>query len=116
VWSGLQYLYNEVGKLGLRYIPSEANFFLIELACEAKRLFEAMLCRGVIVRSMASYGMERFIRVNAGLPEENTRFALTLSQVLAEMEPTDSDGSQDRSRTRGCPELDQGSAAGSHGA
>lgn len=82
VWTGLQYLYDEVEKMGLRYIPSEANFFLIEVACEAKKLFEAMLRRGVIIRSMASYGMERFIRVNAGLPGENERFVNTLSQVL----------------------------------
>jgi histidinol-phosphate aminotransferase len=83
-WSGLKYLYEEIGKMGLRYIPSEANFFLIELSFEAKRLFEAMLRRGVIIRSMASYGMERFIRVNAGLPDENMRFVRTLKQVLAE--------------------------------
>jgi histidinol-phosphate aminotransferase len=116
VWSGLQYLYAEVGKLGLRYVPSEANFFLIELACEAKRLFEAMLCRGVIIRSMASYGMERFVRVNAGLLEENTRFATTLSQVLDEMKPTDPNHVRDLPRSRGCPATDEGSAAGSDGA
>jgi len=39
---------------------------------------------------MASYGMERFIRVNAGLPEENRRFVRTLSHLLAEMDLTDS--------------------------
>jgi histidinol-phosphate aminotransferase len=82
IWTGLQYLYDEVEKMGLRYIPSEANFFLIEVACEAKNLFEAMLRRGVIIRSMASYGMDRFIRVNAGLPGENERFVRTLSEVL----------------------------------
>jgi histidinol-phosphate aminotransferase len=84
VWSGLRYLYGEVEKMGLKYVPSEANFFLIELACEAKGIFEAMLRQGVIIRSMGSYGMERFIRVNAGLPEENRRFVHTLSQVLSE--------------------------------
>jgi histidinol-phosphate aminotransferase len=84
IWSGLNYLYDEVGKMGLKYVPSEANFFLIELPFEAKRLFEAMLHRGVIIRSMASYGMERFIRVNAGLPDENQRFVRTLRQVLTE--------------------------------
>lgn len=85
IWNGLQYLYSEVEKMGLRYVPSQANFFLIEVPCEAKRVFEAMLCRGVIIRSMASYGMDCHIRVNAGLPEENERFVRTLSQVLAEI-------------------------------
>lgn len=83
-WSGLEYLYGEMEKMGLKYIPSQANFFLIEMPCEAKRVFEAMLSRGVIIRSMASYGMNRYIRINAGLPEENERFVRTLSQVLAQ--------------------------------
>lgn len=86
IWNGLEYMYGEMEKMGLRYVPSQANFFLIEMPCEAKRVFEAMLSRGVIIRSMASYGMDRFIRVNAGLPEENERFVRTLSQVLAEID------------------------------
>ncbi len=85
IWTGMRYLYNEIEKMGLEYVPSEANFFLIDVACEAKTLFEAMLRRGVIIRSMASYGMDRFIRVNAGLPEENRRFVHTLGQVLADL-------------------------------
>ncbi len=116
VWGGLQYLYNEIEKMGLKYIPSEANFFLIDVACEAKRLFEAMLRHGVIIRSMASYGMERFIRVNAGLPEENRRFVRTLSQLLAEMDLTDSNGGQGLPRTGACPGFDQGSKPCSGGA
>ncbi len=103
-WSGLQFLYKEVEKMGLRHIPSEANFFLIEVPCEAKELYEAMLRRGVIIRSMASYGMKRFIRVNVGLPEENIRFIGALKEVLAEMARVDSsrgdktisDGAQNR--------------------
>ncbi|MCE5334385.1 MAG: histidinol-phosphate transaminase [Desulfobacteraceae bacterium] len=84
-WDGLQYLYGEVEKLGLKYVVSQANFFLIEVPCESKRVFEAMLRRGVIIRSMASYGMDNFIRINAGLPEENERFVRTFSEVLAEI-------------------------------
>ena len=103
-WSGLQFLYKEIEKMGLRHIPSEANFFLIEVPCEAKELYEAMLRRGVIIRSMASYGMRRFIRVNVGLPEENIRFIGALKEVLAEMARVDSsrgdktisDGAQNR--------------------
>lgn len=85
-WSGLHFLYEEIEKMGLNHIPSEANFFLIEVPCNSKELYEAMLRRGVIIRSMASYGMERFIRINAGLPEENTRFITTLKEALAELQ------------------------------
>ncbi len=82
-WSGLDYLYGEMAKMGLPYFSSQANFFLIEMPCEAGLIFEQMMRRGVIIRSMKSYGMDRFIRVNAGLPEENERFVRTLGEVLA---------------------------------
>ncbi len=89
-WSGLQFLYKEIEKMGLSYVPSEANFFLIDVACEAKKVYEAMLRRGVIIRSMASYGMERHIRVSIGLAEENLRFITALKDVLAAMGENDS--------------------------
>ncbi len=84
-WSGLQFLYREVEKMGLEYVPTEANFFLIDVACESKAVYEAMLRRGVIIRSMASYGLERHIRVSVGLPEENARFIGTLKEVLGQI-------------------------------
>ncbi len=83
IWQGLDYLYGEMERMGLRYHRSQANFFLIEMPCEAGRIFEAMLRRGVIIRSMASYGMDRHIRINAGLPEENERFVSSLEKVLS---------------------------------
>ncbi len=85
VWQGLDYLYAEMERMGLKYHRSQANFFLIEMPCEARLVFEAMLHRGVIIRSMASYGMDRYIRINAGLPEENERFVKTLEKVLSEL-------------------------------
>ena len=86
VWEGLRYLYDEVERMGLRYHRSQANFFLIEVPCNARKVFEAMLHRGVIIRAMNSYGMERVIRVNAGLPEENERFVQSLGHVLNNLE------------------------------
>jgi histidinol-phosphate aminotransferase len=88
VWSGLETLYQRIGELGLPYVPTQANFFLIEVPFDAKKVFELMLCKGVIIRAMNSYGMDRFIRINAGLPEENERFAEALSQTLAELKGT----------------------------
>ncbi len=85
IWEGLQYLYREVEKLGLNYVPSQANFFLIEVPGDAKRFYEAMLRQGVIVRAMNSYGMDRYIRINAGLPEENERFIRSLAHTLADL-------------------------------
>ena len=44
-----------------------------------------MLRRGVIIRSMASYGMKRYIRINAGLPRRKRAVHCTLGQALAEL-------------------------------
>jgi histidinol-phosphate aminotransferase len=88
VWSGLEFLYEGVERLGLRYVPTQANFFLIEVPYDAKKIFELMLCKGVIIRAMSSYGMDRFIRINAGLPEENERFVEVLGQTLADLKGT----------------------------
>jgi histidinol-phosphate aminotransferase len=85
VAEGLAYLYREIAQLGLNTVPTQSNFFLIEIPVDAKIIYEAMLRLGVIVRPMNSYGMANTIRVNAGLPEENKRFIKALSRTLQEL-------------------------------
>jgi histidinol-phosphate aminotransferase len=70
-------------RLGLDFVPSETNFILIKVPHKAQTVFESMLKEGVIIRSMKSYGLEDYIRVNVGLPEENRRFLKVLKKVLA---------------------------------
>jgi histidinol-phosphate aminotransferase len=82
VHKGLEYLYREVEKLGLRCFPTQTNFFLIDLERDAKSVFERMLRRGVIVRPMTAYGYPNYIRISAGLPEENRRFVEALRKAL----------------------------------
>ena len=79
---GLDYLYAELKRLGIRYFPTQANFFLIDAGRNADNVFEDMLKKGVIVRSMTSYGYPEYIRVNTGVPAENKRLIETLEQVL----------------------------------
>jgi histidinol-phosphate aminotransferase len=82
VHEGLDFLYEQVSRMGLQYIPTQANFFLIDVEQDAKRLYEKMLRRGLIVRPMTSYGYPTYIRINVGLPEENRRFIEALKEVL----------------------------------
>lgn len=83
VHEGLDYLYGELNKMGLPFFPTQANFFLIDVKRNAAEVFEKMLRQGVIVRSMVSYGFPEYIRINAGLPEENARFIRALKAVLS---------------------------------
>jgi len=59
-------------RLGLEFVPSSANFSLVRVG-EGRRCFEALQRQGVIVRPMGGYGLPEWIRVTAGLPEENRR-------------------------------------------
>ena len=84
VHDGLDFLYGELEKRNLRYHPTQANFFLIDVQRDSKAVFEQFLRQGVIVRSMKAYGYPDHIRINVGLPEENQRFLDALDRVLAQ--------------------------------
>jgi histidinol-phosphate aminotransferase len=79
---GLYYLYRELEDMGLEYVPSQTNFFLIKVPQGGKKIFEQMMRQGVIVRAMDAYALPDYIRINAGLPEENERFIKTLRTIL----------------------------------
>jgi histidinol-phosphate aminotransferase len=82
VQEGLRYLYRCLDEMGLTYISTQTNFFLIKVPFGGKEIYSRMLNEGVIVRSMDSYGLPEYIRINVGLPEENERFIRTLKKIL----------------------------------
>jgi histidinol-phosphate aminotransferase len=67
--------------LGLTYVPSMANFVMINVG-DAARINARLLQAGVIVRPMAMYGLTEWLRVSIGLPNENTRFLDALTAAL----------------------------------
>ena len=79
---GKKYLYTELDKLGLKYIPSVTNFFLIKVPGNAKDIYERLLRKGIIVRSMEAYNLPEYIRITVGLMEENKRFISALKEIL----------------------------------
>jgi len=78
----LEYLQQNVEKMGIKPFPSQSNFFLIDVEMDADKVFEAMLKKGVIVRSMVSYGYPEYIRVTVGTRAENDRFLNALEKVM----------------------------------
>lgn len=79
---GKQFFYRELERRGLPYIPTWANFLMLDTGVDSVRLFQEMLRRGVIVRSGDIFGMPTWIRVTVGRPEENERFFAVLDEVL----------------------------------
>jgi len=72
--------------LGVRYVPSRANFILAEFD-DATRVCEQLLKQGVMVRPMTSYGLERALRITVGTPEQNTRLIDALRTALGKVTP-----------------------------
>lgn len=85
---GKRILYRGFDKLGLRYIPTETNFVLVDAGVDSKTLFQSLLKKGVIVRDGGFFGLPTWIRVSIGLPEENERFLRALELSLSEMKAT----------------------------
>jgi histidinol-phosphate aminotransferase len=78
---GLAYLYREFDRLKLQYVPSCANFVLVNVG-DGDEISRALQRRGVIVRPMRGYKMPAWVRVTVGLPEENRKFIKALASEL----------------------------------
>lgn len=77
-----QALYKGLDSLGIEFVPSVANFVMVNVS-DGPTVYQALLEQGIVVRVLSSYGLDAWIRVSVGLPEENNRFLDTLAQVLA---------------------------------
>ena len=76
-----EYLYNELQKMGLTYVPTQANFMLVKTG-DGKKVFEKLLAQGVIVRFLGGDMLKNYIRVSIGSRQENKRFIKTLADVI----------------------------------
>lgn len=81
---GRGYLEDAFEEMGLEYVPSFANFVLVNVG-DGDFVFQEMLKRGVIVRAMRGYKLPDWVRITVGTPEQNERCIATLGEVLAEL-------------------------------
>jgi histidinol-phosphate aminotransferase len=80
---GRDYLQAEFVNLGLEFVPSHANFVLVKVG-DGKKVFDALLRRGIIVRAMGSYGLPEWIRVSVGTMPQNEAFSAALRDLRRE--------------------------------
>jgi histidinol-phosphate aminotransferase len=80
--AGRVYYVQALTAMGLRCIPTQANFILVDLEQAARPVFEAMLCAGVIVRPLEGAGAETCLRITIGTPSENARAVAALAGAL----------------------------------
>ncbi len=80
--AGLKVFENAFNELKLRFVPSSANFILVQVG-DGQKVFAELQKLGVIVRPMAGYQMPEWIRISIGSPNENERCLAALQKVLA---------------------------------
>src|SRR5207245_10207127 len=64
--AGRHFLCDEFTAMGVKYVPSRANFLLVDVGRSGTDIFQRLLKEGVIVRPMASFGMETALRIKIG--------------------------------------------------
>jgi histidinol-phosphate aminotransferase len=75
---GMEQIGQGLQALGLTSVPSETNFVYFDCKQDGRRIFDALLREGVIVRHLAG----TMLRVTIGQPDENTVFLQALRKVL----------------------------------
>jgi histidinol-phosphate aminotransferase len=77
--AGMEQMGNGLRALGFTPVPSEANFLYFDVRRDGRRVFDALLREGIIVRHIEG----PMLRVTVGQPEENSVFLHALKKVLA---------------------------------
>jgi len=75
---GIEYLSQELAKLGIEVWPSDANFILARAGADC---YQRLLPEGVIVRPLRGFGLDDYVRITVGLPEENERVVKALTRL-----------------------------------
>lgn len=83
VEKGRRQLAEGFGKMGLRAVPGEGNFLFVDTGTDSRKVFKALLQRGMIIRSGDIFGFPSYIRVTCGTGEQNESLLETLAAVLA---------------------------------
>jgi histidinol-phosphate aminotransferase len=78
---GRAFLQEQFAAMGLNYIPSYANFVLVQVG-DGNAVFKAMMAKGIIIRAMASYKLPDWVRISVGTMPQNQRCIEVLREVL----------------------------------
>lgn len=76
------FLSGRLKELGLRVIPSEANFLAVCMGGDDREAFRSLLESGVIVRPGSDLGMPGWLRVTIGTHDDNLFFLNALEKIL----------------------------------
>jgi histidinol-phosphate aminotransferase len=75
-------LFHQLEEMGLKPVPSAANFILFMPEGDINLLNEALLKEGVIIKALAPFGIPNGMRVTVGSEDDNRYFIEKLKKVL----------------------------------
>jgi histidinol-phosphate aminotransferase len=79
---GRAYLEAQFRELGLRFMPSRANFVTVEVG-NGPAVFKQLLAQNIIVRPVMGYQLPAWVRISVGTMEQNQQCIAALRNVLA---------------------------------
>lgn len=82
---GRTYLRRELLKLGVRVLPSDANFLMVDvtpLGTDAPALCEFLAKKGIMIRDLSNFkgAGPSWVRISVGTPEQNKRLVVAIKQ------------------------------------
>lgn len=80
----MRWICKQFDALGLGFVKSYANFVMVNVG-DANSINQALLEQGILVLPLASYGLDEWLRITVGTPEDNTRLIDTLRDTLESM-------------------------------
>jgi histidinol-phosphate aminotransferase len=75
--------YEAFDKMGLEYIPSESNFFMVNIGKNARPVIRDLMQRRVMVSARGGDKMPTWIRVSSGTEKETEVFLNELKDILS---------------------------------
>ena len=84
VKEGKKFFYREFKKLGINFIPSDANFVTLKTKTKAKAIATKFLKKGIIVRDCSTfgYGGDKLLRITIGTREQNKKVISALKEFI----------------------------------
>ncbi|MBU4239917.1 MAG: histidinol-phosphate transaminase [Actinobacteria bacterium] len=79
---GKRYLAEELDRLGMRPVPTQANFMLFRYDHLTGNLAARLLEKGIIVRDGAALGYPGYIRLTVGTPEQNQAVIGAIEEIV----------------------------------
>ena len=82
VLEGRNYIAKAFDELGIKYWPSQANFFIIDPPLPEMEFTDKMMEQGIMVRPVSQFGAPGKVRITIGNPEANEALVKALKKLV----------------------------------